>query len=239
MVKKKIGIIMILLSLISLSLAYLFLTSVDDYKMSDDAYFHVNGVEYSIDKNEVVEVIDDTTLKISDFELGANTYSFPIYYRNGNKILLTSKMLYHEPSYQTTIKKYKLKQLTEITYNASSLNVSFSRDNNSSNEYNGFLYDGKNTYIFLEKMSLTYNDKEIAIAPLSCAIVEYNSLIQIYDVGNAEYYFEELNTAAIATAQNGLYSINLSTDVVSYGTSDIVLISSIDVYEDYFTGERE
>ena len=83
--------------------------------------------------------------------------------------------------------------------------------NKENTELTGFLYDNKDTYIFLEPAELNIEDRKIEIGPMTAVEVSYQQYVQIYGPGIEPEFIEYTGASAEAFFAAGK-KINLSTD---------------------------
>lgn len=77
----------------------------------------------------------------------------------------------------------------------------------------GFLYDGEDTYIFLEPVELSWNgERSMTLEPLTVVQVGYRQYIHIYGPG-MEPIFEELTQEEVLVRFAGGKRANLATDL--------------------------
>lgn len=86
----------------------------------------------------------------------------------------------------------------------------------------GFLYDNRNTYVFLEGVTLQFNGKELFLPPLSSVEAVNGSTIDIYSYGG-DTTAELLSTDAAASFSNGA-RLDLTGDVLYYYNGTFRLI---------------
>ena len=87
----------------------------------------------------------------------------------------------------------------------------------------GVLYDNSDTYVFLEAMSLQYNEKQMTLLALSMVKVGASGALEAYPYGSDEGVFEELTTDAYAVFGNGA-RINLGMDTMYYFNGSLRLM---------------
>ena len=77
----------------------------------------------------------------------------------------------------------------------------------------GFLYDGKQTFVFLDKMTISWDGKVVEMEPLSYAIVVYNQRIELYPYKGTPTLEQTGPCDVVASAQKG-YTIDLSKSIL-------------------------
>lgn len=187
-----------------------------------ETYRYIMGVkvEYSPDMklvhNEEGTMIDDADSSYSD--------GTPLVNTNEAQLILPVSMGLMRPFHEDSLKRVnyfstlnKVGNVTEINQNGVITNVE-----------EGFLYDGKGTYIFLEDMTLTIGTSTYFAHSMSYAKVFYRDAIEIYNMTTDEYeYIDISNADTIALSANG-YSVNLGTGVMTVGDTQRILFSDIE-----------
>lgn len=92
----------------------------------------------------------------------------------------------------------------------------------------GFLYDGKGTYIFLEDMTLTIGTSNYYANAMSYVRVFYKDTIEIYDLTTKDYQYIDISSADTMALSADGYKINLGTGVITIGDTDRILFSDIE-----------
>lgn len=234
-IKKKFSVVVVLSVLICIGLSIIFLDNINSYTFKKDASYYINGTEYKIGKGSKVKIDSDenVTLMLGNKEqIKAN--SLPAFF-NDDQIVIMNKMIYYYPSFDNKFEKYKLSSFVNVEYNFDTDFVTFSKNNTSKENQNGFLYDGHNTYVFLENMTIYFNDKKINVSPLSYAIVEYNNWVQIFDYKTKVYTFE--NIIGHATGKSKGYTIDLTYSTINYNGNESLMPCNTDLLRDYL-GEK-
>ncbi len=90
----------------------------------------------------------------------------------------------------------------------------------------GYLFDGENTYLFLEPVTVVWGEETLELSPLSC--------ISVFNKQGFYYYSKEEQTAAYissgedvvkAVAEKGGYTINMSSDIADLDDGKSFLLS--------------
>lgn len=78
----------------------------------------------------------------------------------------------------------------------------------------GCLYDGENTYLFLEPVTVTWGEEQVKLAPLSYMTVFNKQGFYYYSVADRQAAYVSSNDALVqAKAEKGGYQFNLSNDI--------------------------
>lgn len=236
--KKKLSIIAVLCVLICVGLSIIFLSNVNSYKFKEDASYYVNGDKYPVYKGSRAKLNKDKsvtlTLKGNDV---LEISGLPAYFDNSNKIVLLNKMTYYKPSFDSKFEKYKLNSFTEIEYDEDTGDITFTNGTKTKTSQTGFLYDGKNSFVFFEDTIIDYNGQKEYVKPLSFIVVERDSWIQIYNKENDKFIFDQLNGFGMARNLNEGYEINMTYGKIFYGQKESIMPSNTEVLRDFFEVE--
>jgi hypothetical protein len=149
----------------------------------------------------------------------------PIYFPDGEKMFLTGQLLVVRPEeeqapvrtgYFTTIQKGKAAGVFTAKVNRKTVEIE-----------KGFLFDGQNEYIFLEPVTVEWNERSVELPAFSCAVVYYNLRLEIYPAGSEdEIAIEQTGEATVmATAKSGAYSVDLSKDILKSQGNELLLFT--------------
>ena len=102
---------------------------------------------------------------------------------------------------------------------------------------NSFLYDGNNTYVFLEPMTITMGLEEIDLPAYSYAYVYYNLRVEFISPDSSVNIITQTGEVIVlATAKDLSYEIDLSKDILRTNEGEILLITDPSVLS-YVTTE--
>ena len=231
-----IGIITVAVLILCIAVGIYFMLTVQTMKFSEAGFYPVNGTKYSVAAGDKASMDGEKDIVIIERknEFDIETDSLPVYYEDRNAICLMSTMAYYKPIQDKKFLTYKLNLFTELENINGSLEMKSGRDSDLLKR--GFLFDGKDTYIFLQETVVKYGKKKITVPPLSYAVVNYNTWVQVYDRDGDNYTFEDINNGDVIAvcADNEEYEINLGRDIVTFGDKEYLLHSSVDMYQSYF-----
>ena len=90
------------------------------------------------------------------------------------------------------------------------------------------MYDGKDLYYFIDKTTVTFDDKKLVLNPMSYILVDVlNDALYVYDYDKDEIlYFTNLSSNVIISTDN--YKINATLDILYYGDGSRLLIRDVD-----------
>lgn len=78
-----------------------------------------------------------------------------------------------------------------------------------------FLYDGRDTYLFFEPVTISWDNNYIDLKPFSYITVKYNQYIECFNRETEEYSVIETGTCKVTTKMACGSIVNLSTDIIS------------------------
>lgn len=187
-----------------------------------ETYRYIMGmkVEYSpnmkLVHTEEGTMIDDLDSSYSD--------GTPLVNPNESQLILPVSMGLMRPFHEDSLKRVnyfatlnKIGDITEINQNGVITNVE-----------EGFLYDGKGTYIFLEDMTISIGSSTYYAHAMTYARVFYRDAIEIYNMTTDEYQYVDISNAETTALSAEGYSINLGTGVMTVGDTDRILFSDIE-----------
>jgi hypothetical protein len=149
----------------------------------------------------------------------------PIYFPEEDKIFLTGQMVVIRPEeakapvrtgYFTAIEKSKEAGVFIAKINDKKVEIK-----------KGFLFDGQDVYVFLEPMTVEWDEQSIELPAFSCAMVYYNQRLEIYPMGHEEEIaIEQTGEMTVtATAKSGAYSVDLSKDILKSQGNELLLFT--------------
>lgn len=237
--KWKIEVIVIELVLIVALLGVIFLKKVDSYHFDYDATYFCDSVDFLIPEGSIAKV-DNKTKTISierknDENLVAT--GIPVYFNNSNKVVIMQDLGLLKIS-NGNVDSYKLSYFTELEID-SNYGITISRDNNTKYEMGGILFDGENTYFFLEDVLIEVNDKRFKLPAYSYINVVKDNYFEYYNYNTKESSIEQIDDSVYARHINDSFCINLSTDIVSFKSNDVMLNGYIKSYKPYFEVDVE
>ena len=144
--------------------------------------------------------------------------SSPIYYeKNTKEILLPEDEIY------VAGKDIDYKKVTAF----STISVKKGITYNDLHIINGFIYDGKSTYTFLEDMTLTVNGKDIEFGPLSSITVGQGAYY-FYNTKTKEAKMDLLRVETVIV-KNDDYEVDVLNGILYTSSGDkILLYSNVD-----------
>lgn len=217
--------ITIVLIIVVITVAYNFINNLDSINIKIEEhefykYFAGEKVQYEGSlkmkrNNDITELITDGGSVLLD--------SIPLYYKdNQDKVLLPETMAIVFPLDNGNI--YKVNSLSTVYLDYGSVYIK--KGNLKKELADTFLYDGDSLYFFIDRTTLTVDNIEYNLSPLSYVNATYGGYVEIYNAEVDEYiYLESVETDIIAKTSR--YQINLTVDSMQYGETDQLLIRKL------------
>jgi hypothetical protein len=148
--------------------------------------------------------------------------STPLYFLDESKVILPKTMLIAYPISGGL--QYKINYFSTIYTEGNTIYLTDGKL--KKNLSNAFIYDGEDTYFFIDDTKINVNGTEYLLSPLSYVVTRYNSVIEIYNKAKDEYKVINIGDQEIIAAANG-YKINLSIDAIDYNNKSRLLIKNM------------
>lgn len=189
-------------------------------------YQYFLGIRFDYGAEATLDIQDNGKVTINHDYGEASTDSSPVYYQEEDRFILAYAMNFVSPFYAT-------EEYAPIFAEFYSENGRVYYENNMVNKEitRGFLFDGSNTYVFLEPMYFKWGGRTQEVSAFSFATVSSKGTVILYD-----YDTEELTTFSTGTyevtAENlyKTYSVSLSYDSVKMDDGTQRLLFSAPAY---------
>jgi hypothetical protein len=214
--------------LIVTAIVVFFVLQIGTVTFSEPVYRYENGVRFDYEGTTRLRREDDTF-----FLRNAGTESTipgtPLYFEDSARLFVPGQMMYVDPANMRPLGRTGYNTFVQRTAQGTYV----AEVNGSDVELTeGFLFDGQNTYVFLEPMTVMWGDKKIEVEPYSCAIVLYGLHVELYPAGggSAEIIVEQ-NDFDVSAVAKGKYTIDLSKDILRTEEGDLLLFSQPSLLE--------
>lgn len=187
-------------------------------------YIAGTRAEYSA---EATYSVEDGVMKVVDGENVLTLQSTPILYQGEMKITIPCNMMYSNPAYAGNA--YRINYFTTLTYKNDL--IFMENENKKAEVFGGYLYDGNNTYIFLENVTLHIGSQAIVLGPLSYARVNYLQSIEYYNSLDSSYEWIATGNLSITADYDETYSLDLGRDVIITSTGENLIYSAVDTLD--------
>lgn len=145
----------------------------------------------------------------------------PVYCTESGSLVLSRKMAYS--NYRTGLFG-RVNHFAKISYKDDMASI-YTGKGSGRQLKDGYLFDGKNTYLFLEPVTVSWGEERISLSPLS-AITVYNQqgfYYYSYEDG-ASGYVSDKDSTVYGTAEDGRYVLNMSDDLVDLDSGKSMLL---------------
>ncbi len=209
---KYLTLIVIVIFAACVTLLFLFLKTSNAYTAKEDLWQIVSGSRVEYEKGTKFSYSDKGP---SNQGAGDNEYlvNTPLYAESGEEIVIPEYSVYIDKS----LTKYAQIPCYTTIYTGESLKIE------SVEVSDGFIFDGKNSYTFLEDMVLEINGLEVEVSALSSIVVTNDKVYSLY-----KYDMEEIEVGTNETqsmvAKCADYRIDLLNDVMYTRENDKILI---------------
>ena len=235
--KKKYNILIPIFLLIVILIAVLLYTH--EYKTN--RYVNLKEVEvyqyFASSKIEYTAIIGrnkkNVILSYSNKDFDVSLDSTPVYIQDKNAIILPKEMMIVFPLED---KIYKLGALSEI-YEENNLYYLNIKNLNKPYDH-AFLYDGKNTYLFIDEVNVTVDDLNITLSPMSYLTCSHLNLLEYYNKENDTYNQVEIKQGSVIVS-NDYMKVDVSLDKVLYEKSFTLLPNDFSVLSKISDIEKE
>lgn len=163
-------------------------------------------------ENGKFEIDDQNRVKFSDAGgKQLNVSGWPFYYEGEDTLFWPFYGIWY-PVENTTCAR--IERFSQIKYEYEN-GCSIQLQDGSQRQLSGFLYDNQDTYVFLENVTLTYNDQTRGLSPLSYVRVYGNNSMDLYYYGQEEGEVINFESDPEIRFSNGV-KIDLKGDVMYY-----------------------
>lgn len=196
---------------------YNFYTYIGDHKVE------IKGtIEFNRKNNEA------TSIKTEGNDFSYQVDSTPLYYENEKgKCLFPQEVAFCYPIQNGRIAKIPSFSTASVQGTQGYVTI-----NNSTHQVqNGFIYDGKDLYFFVEDVTLIIGNDKYELGPLSYIKARYNDEAEIYDYSEDKLIIVNTQEKDVRV-ENKNYNINLNTDSLSINGIEQLLLndfSKIDI----------
>lgn len=145
----------------------------------------------------------------------------PVYYEKEPALLLSRQMIYTD--YTAGIIR-RVNYFTEVRKDQE---ISISTDGKKQKKVDGgYLYDGRDVYLFLEPVKVTWGDRQLELEPLSFLAVFNKQGFYYYSYGDqGAEYVESGKEIVRAASDSGEYVLNMSNDIVDLTSGKSLLLA--------------
>ena len=179
-----------------------------EYRFNGAAGQYYGGQKFLIPEGTRMYREGTDTTKLEGGALNRETDALPVYYDDKQTVVLPQDMVYYAPRDNTCL---RVKHFSELTYD--SLGVQeISLKRKTVDMQAGFLYDGKDIYLFLEPVKLSVNGAVIDLGAMSCIEADTQTgMISVYNT-SGDMLFEEMKSRCSVYPASKDYTVYLLDD---------------------------
>ena len=133
--------------------------------------------------------------------------SLPIYYTERTAVLLTADGVYVDPRED---RSWRIDRFDELAYFNSTVIVR--GDGKDGTVTKGFLFDGKDLYLFTEPVTLKFNGYSFDLPAMSYVEAVYGGDVMVFNSETKEFFTEPARGNVIAEIGTGDYKVSLLND---------------------------
>lgn len=181
------------------------------YTLTGTPTVYYNGGESELAEGTVLQRTGEGNTVANIGGIQRELTALPIYFPERNAFLLPNDMIYYDPR-GTTIGR--IEYFTEIRIDSHGMIYAVT-DGKETRLQPGFLYDGKDFYVFLEPMSVTLNGYRKEVSAMSYVEAIYRGEIMVFDYESKAFLQEPTREAVTAEIETGDYTLSLLADSIT------------------------
>jgi hypothetical protein len=214
-------------------LLWVILREMERHVFSEPTYHHDVGQRFAHGIGTTV-VRSDKGITLTDERSVFPQGSIPVFYEERPAMFLTDDMALITPEVN---RAGRAGYFSEIAQNAEG-GYTLSYGKTKAAFEDGFLFDGKNLYVFLERAEIVWGegeDERITLEPFSHMVVIYNLRVEIYPRGADDGLLINTELARVMAYFKN-YSIDLSKDIFYMDGQEMLLFSDPKMLAPYGKG---
>lgn len=212
------------LLLVLMVLLVVYKGGLQSYEPKEETIQYIAGNELKRSEDAVYSIKDDTII-VKDGGTENTLDTVPIIHKAENrKITLAENMMYADPKYGDG--GSRLNYFTNISIEDGLMVIE--KDHKSQIVPGGYLFNGVNTYIFLEDVKLVVGANNIDLPALSIINATYRDELEIYDSKTQSFSYFVLNGMDSFVNVDDVYKIDLGRDVLLKDDKEYLIYSAID-----------
>lgn len=211
------------LIVVLLIIFYIYTTKLTGFEPSEASFqvFAGNQISYSKD---AIFYEDDGEILIKDGDYTFESTGTPILYNTNNKITLVEDMLLMLPNGEGSPSRV----LTFTSISMAGGRANFEKNGDKAQSYGGYMYDGADTYLFLEDVTLEIGTDEIELAPLSYVVAVYDNYVEYYNEADGTTGYVSISGTDVRAKFSTGEVVNLGKDTISRDGEEALIFSSVE-----------
>ena len=204
---------------IVVALIFMFINKDNQYTFEGEITQYYAGQQYAVSKDAYLSKSLEGESQITQEGVAKDITSLAFYNEDENKIILPVDMVYYDPRNRIFD---RIDAFTEITITDKGIRAVNGKKECYLNR--GFLYDGKDYYIFLEDASVEFNGYKLDVTPMSYAEVIFQFQVTVFDYETKEFMMEPASSEVVMTVDSGEYTVDLLSDMYANNEEDKSLL---------------
>lgn len=196
----------------------IFARSVTDYKLKESVSQHYVGSTFDLPMGKL-HINDEGSTELVSGESRAELSSLPLYSNSRDAVIVPTDMVYYDPTHNI---KSRVDHFSELELTNGTTKIINGR--RSIDLASGFLYDGEDIYLFLQPVTLKYNNYTIELDALSYIEVNRDLNISWYNYETGENETDTALTAVSIRPKLGDYTIQLISDSLELDNGNKILL---------------
>jgi hypothetical protein len=211
------------LAAVAAVLLALYMRVLQTYEFSGESYHYDVGTRFSHARGTKIDRVGGE-VTLDDGKDVFRIDSIPVFFEGEDKLIVPENMSLIVPE---DVKAGKLVFFSTVEERADGV-WELETDGRRAETGGGFLYDGRDLYVFLEEVEISWGDgadEKIKLAPMSYMVVLYNLRVEIYPRGAEDGMLIDTGTARVMAYFRG-YSVDLSKDILYREGQEMLLFTN-------------
>lgn len=188
---------------------YIFMNQIDSLTIHQDLFqYTAEGKTTYTGLNKITKSEKGCVLENREklYELT----STPLYFTNENKIIVPNVISIIQPELSLI---NRVSNMSRIYEKDGKFYVENEKATVKVTDF--FLYDGRDTYLFFEPVTISWDESFIELKPFSYITVKYNQYMEVFNRETEDFSTIETGTCKVTTKMKCGAIINLSSDIIS------------------------
>ena len=203
-----------------------FLDRSGQYTLPETGWQYYGGSKAKVPTGSYLKQDSEGNTHIVDSEIAADfSTTLPIYFENLSAVVIPGEMIYCDPRTNTCA---KTELFSEVFCEHNNVRI-LSREKETAVD-RGFLFDGKDFYLFLEPVVVKFNGYSLELPALSYVEARYNGDVMVFNSQDKSFLIESPKSVVTAGITTGDYEISLLNDsMVLHDGTRVLLFTRADL----------
>jgi len=180
------------------------------HTINSDLYQHYAGSKHVISGGIELEKDEDGTTVLTHNSEKQTLSDLPLYYEDRSGIVLPQAMVYYAPREDL---RAQIQAFTDVNCDSNG-SVIISLADKSQVIPAGFLHNGKDYYLFLEPVTVSFNSYSFDLPALSYVEAVYGSEVIVFNYETEETFIESAQGEVTAKISSGDYTVYMLNDSI-------------------------